>query len=179
MSKLQKFNDTLNEFGEEVGKLKNVSGAYQKLQGLIDSYSEIIEQFGNNNEILNKINESQKVQQQKVTENLFELEKATEKNKTELLKLVDEKTELIRQENKMFYIELESTIRIKLDDHKSQIKHLIENERNQIKQIFENEINIQTNLLLKNQNAIKLSIWIFGGITILLSVLSIIKLWLI
>lgn len=98
----------------------------------------------------------------------------------------------ISKENKEFYKDLAGTIKIQLDDNKSQIKQLIESERNQIKQIFEiefakntkelrqtieSETNKQTQLLLDNQKVIKISVWVIGGLTILLSALAVFKLW--
>src|SRR6218665_3890695 len=155
MSNLQKFNSTLEDLGKEVGKFKEVSEAYQKLQKLIVAYDKISKQFDQNNETLNKINELQETQQAKIE------------------KLIEEKTDQIRKENKDFYKDLESTIRIKLDENKSQIKQLIETERTQIKQIFEIEyakntkelrsrIEIeskkQTQVLLDNQYVIKVAL---------------------
>ena len=177
MSNLQKFNETLKDFDNEVDKLKDVSGAYQKLQGLTLAYDEISKQFDVNSKALDKINELQKIQQERVSKSLLEIENTNVKGKTELTELIEKKIEQLRQENKKFYIDLESTIKIKLDDNKSQIKQLIENERNQIKQIFENEINKQTELLANNQKTIKISIWLFGAILLILSALSVYKLW--
>lgn len=71
-------------------------------------------------------------------------------------------------------------------------KKLIEDERNQIKQVFEiefakntkelrqvieTETNKQTQLLADNQKTIKFSVWVIGGLTLILSVLAIVKLW--
>jgi len=173
MSNLQKFNSTLEDLGKEVGKFKEVSEAYQKLQKLIVAYDKISKQFDQNNETLNKINELQETQQAKIE------------------KLIEEKTDQIRKENKDFYKDLESTIRIKLDENKSQIKQLIETERTQIKQIFEIEfakntkelrsrIEIeskkQTQVLLDNQYVIKVSLWLMGGVTIILSAMALLRL---
>jgi len=174
MSNLQKFNTTLDDFDKEVGKLKAVSDAYQKLQGLTVYYDKISQQFEQNSKSLESINEGIK------------------KSITEIYNIVDKKTDQISKENKEFYKDLASTIKIKLDDNKSQIKQLIENERNQIKQIFEIEFakntkelrqvieaeaNKQTNLLLDNQKGIKVLIWVIGGLTLLLSALAVFKLW--
>ena len=174
MSNLQKFNTTLEDFDKEVGKLKAVSDAYQKLQGLTVSYDKISQQFDQNSKALESIN------------------KSIEKSISEIYSLVDNKTDLISKENKEFYKDLAGTIKIQLDDNKSQIKQLIENERNQIKQIFEiefakntkelrqvieNETNKQTQLLLDNQKTIKISLWVIGGLTLILSALAVIKLW--
>jgi len=171
MSNLQKFNTTLEDFDKEVGKLKAVSDAYQKLQGLTVSYDKISQQFDQNSNALESIN------------------KDIEKSISAIYSLVDKKTDQISKENKDFYKDLASTIKIQLDDNKSQIKQLIENERNQIKQIFEIEFakntkelqqvietgsNKQTQLLLDNQKVIKISLWALSGIIILLNILSII-----
>jgi hypothetical protein len=174
MSNLQKFNTTLEDFDKEVGKLKAVSDAYQKLQGLTVSYDKISQQFDQNSQALESIN------------------LGIEKSISELYSLVDKKTDQISKENKEFYKDLAGTIKIQLDDNKSQIKQLIENERNQIKQIFEIEFakntkelrqvieaesNKQTQLLLGNQKTIKISLWVIGGLTLILSALAVVKLW--
>jgi alanyl-tRNA synthetase len=192
MSNLQKFNTTLEDFDKEVGKLKSVSDAYQKLEGLIIAYNDISKQFDHNSKALDKINELQKAEQEKVTKSLNDLENTNKENKSELSKLLEEKTDQIRKENKEFYKDIESTIKSKLDDNKSQIKQLIESERNQIKQIFEIEFakntkelrqvieietNKQTQLLLENQKAIKILLWVIGGLTLILSAMAVFKLW--
>jgi CHASE3 domain sensor protein len=127
---------------------------------------------------------------------IYKLEKthhdATIKTLSSLTKEFEEKIYQIRKENNEFYKEIESTIKIKLDENRSQIKQIIENERNQIKQIFEIEfakntkelkavISIESNkqiqILTNNQKTIKISLWIIGGLTIILSALAVIKLW--
>src|SRR5690606_12475349 len=131
-------------------------------------------------------------QQDKLSKSLIEIENINKQNKTDLSKLIEEKTDQIRKENKDFYKDLESTIKIKLEESRSQIKQLIENERNQIKQIFEIEFakntkelrqvfetatNKQTELLIASQKSIKISIWIIGGLTLVLAALAALKLW--
>ena len=181
MSNLQKFNKTLEDFNQEVEQLKDVSGAFKKLQQLTETYNAIIKQFEENSKTLDKINEQQKAQQEKVAKSLAEIENANKQNKTELAKLVEEKTDQIRKENKDFYKDLESTIKIKLDDNKLEIKNLIESERNQIKQIFEIEFAKNTQELKREiesaNKIVKILIWIFGGLGLILSVLAVFKLW--
>src|SRR5690606_28643623 len=192
MNNIQKFEDILNSLDLESKKLESISIAYGKLQQLTEAYNDIIKQFLENSKTLDKINELQKAQQEKVTKSLAEIENVNKQNKTELARLFEEKTDLIRKENKDFYKDLESTIKIKLDDNKSEIKNLIESERNQIKQIFEIEFakntkelrqvieaetNKQTQLLTENQKTIKISVWVIGGLTLILSILAVIKLW--
>ena len=181
MSNLQKFNETLEEFNQEVGQLKEVSSAYKKIQHLTDTYNVISKQFDENSKTLDKINELQKAQQEKVAQSLIELENSNKQNKTELAKLFEEKTDQIRKENKDFYKDLESTIKIKLDENKSEIKQVIENERNQIKQIFEIEFAKNTKELRQvieaENKSLKISVWVIGGLTLIMSILAVIKLW--
>lgn len=174
MSNLQKFNTTLDDFDKEVGKLKAVSDVYQKLQGLTVSYEKISQQFDQNSKSLEIIN------------------KGIEKSISDISNLVEKKTDQISKENKEFYKDLAGTIKIQLDDNKSQVKQLIENERNQIKQIFEiefakntrelkevieNETKKQTQQILDNQKVIKISIWVIGILTLILSFIAVIKVW--
>lgn len=192
MSNLQKFDQTLEDLNQEVEQLKGVSSAFKKLHQLIETYNTIIRQFEENSKTLYNINELQKAQQEKIVKSLVEIENFNSQSKTELVKLLEEKTDQIRKENKDFYKDLESTIKIKLDDNKAEIKNLIENERNQIKQIFEIEFAKNTKelmqvfekesergrrLLDESQKIIKTSVWVIGGLTLILSLLTVIKLW--
>lgn len=192
MSNLQKFNQTLEDFSQEVEQLKGVSDAYKKLQFLTETYNDITKRFEESRKTLGEINELHKVQQGKITKSLVELDNINKQGKVEVTKLVEEKTDQIRKENREFYKDLESTIKIKLDENKSEIKQLIENERNQIKQIFEiefakntnelkqvieTEVSKQTQLLANNQKIIKALLWFFGGLAVILSALAVYKLW--
>jgi CHASE3 domain sensor protein len=102
-------------------------------------------------------------------------------------RVIEEKLEILRKDNKSFYKDLESTIKIKLDDNKSQIRQMIESERKWIKDIFELEFakntqelkktiiqenKEQTALLVKNEIAIKYSIWVIGTAILLLILAS-------
>lgn len=181
MSNLQKFNQTLEDFSQEVEQLKDVSGAFKKLQNLTETYNSIIKQFEENSNTLDKINELHKNQQEKLTKSLVEIENDYKQSKAEILNLVEDKTDQIRKENKDFYKDLESTIKIKLEENKSEIKQLIENERNQIKQIFEIEFAKNTKELcqvIENENkTLKISVWVIGGLILIMSILAVIKLW--
>lgn len=192
MSNLQKFNKTLEDFNQEVEQLKDVSGAYKKLQYLLNSYDKVIQKFEENHKSLHVINNSLESQREKVFDSLDKIISLNKENKTDLENSLEKKGDLIRKENKEFYKELESTIKIKLDENKSQIKQLIENERGQIKDIFKIEfaknkkdiietiekgLDKQTLLLVKNQKMIKIAIWVFGSLNLILSGLVIFKLF--
>jgi len=185
MSNLKNFDEILVSLELEKEKLHAISGAYQKLQ-------KITEQFAENNKTLEQIIELQKVQQEKVIHILAEIENVNKHNKIELEKLIEEKTEQTRKENKNFYSEFENTVKIKLDDNKSQIKQLIESERAQTRLIIANEfaqnsreltgfirdrLNRQTQKLEANQKVIKISLWLIRGLTLLLSAFAVFKLW--
>src|ERR1041385_4809207 len=103
MSNLEKFNNTLEDFDKEVGKLKAVSEAYQKLERLIVAYEGISKKFDENSSVLDKICELQKAQQEKVSKSLLELEKSHQQNQIELSKLLKERTDQLIKDNKDFH----------------------------------------------------------------------------
>jgi DNA integrity scanning protein DisA with diadenylate cyclase activity len=173
MSNLQKFNTILEDFDKEVTKLKSVSQAYQRLEALVAVYAEIQEKIDRSSQTLEDNSKLLKMQQENLS------------------CLIEDKTERIRKDNKDFYREFESTVKIKLDDNKSQIKQLIENERSQIKQIFEiefaknindlkqtfeREITKQTYYLLKGQKSIRIPLWIIGCLILFANIFIICKL---
>jgi ABC-type transporter Mla subunit MlaD len=91
MSNLQKFNQTLEDFNQEVEQLKDVSGAFKKLQKLTETYNSIIKQFEENSKTLDKINELQKAQQEKVAKSLRKLRTPTNKIRQSLQNLLKKK----------------------------------------------------------------------------------------
>ncbi len=117
MSNLQKFNNTLVEFDNEVDKLKGISAAYQSLINLVSAYEEVSVEFKNNNQQVSKIASN--------------IETAL----LQISKQIEDKTDVIRNENKEFYRDLEKTLLLRLNDNKSEIRQLIESERVQIDQI--------------------------------------------
>ncbi len=181
MSNSQKFDTTLKEFDKEVGKLKAVSEVYQTLQSLGTQYVEIRAEFKNSSESLGIISEQLTKEQKKLFSSVENIST-----------LIEEKMEQISNENKDFYKEFESTVKIKLDDNKSEIKHLIEGERDQIRQIFELELSKnfrelsqtiekgsekQTQILLEHQNNIIIVIVVLGIISLILGGLTVYQLW--
>ena len=162
------------------------------MQRQAETFNTILNQFKENNKTLGEISVLQKTHLEKVTKSLIEIENINKQDNARLRKLMEEKTDQIRKENKEFYKDLESTIKIKLDENNFKIKQLIENERNLIKQIFElefakntkelnskieNENIIQTKILVNNQTTIKRSIWIIGFIILILIGLCVFRLW--
>jgi hypothetical protein len=183
MSNLTKFDNTLQDFSQEVGKLKEVSAAYQKLNALSLAYDSITKQFGENSAELKEVSLLLKEAREKLDQGIVKLLADAKRSQNEIGKAVGEKLELLSKDNKTFFKELEGTLKIKLDDNRSQIKQLIENERSRIKDIFEIEFSKntqelkktmiadnkqQTLAILKGQTAIKISIWLIGGAILLL-----------
>jgi hypothetical protein len=190
MSNLEKFNSTLESFDVEVQKLKTVSTVYQKLDGLIEIFDNTRNLFAKNSNELKSIVEIQRKQVENIKESIVEFQKSNKKNHDILVKLLEDKIEVLRKENKEFYRELEGTIKIKLDDNKAQIKQLIESERIRIKEIFEHEFHITTKelkshidnqfkdineQLKQSQKSIRNTLLILGIITIVISLVILIK----
>jgi hypothetical protein len=183
MSTLEKFDGTLDELGAEVGKLKSVSAAYQKIEGLATANAEVNRKFDQARQDLGKINDAHLANKAAIEKSLSDLAATNAEGKKELTKLIDERIDVLRKENKDFYKELEATIKIKLEDNKSEIKRLIENERLQMKEIITNELATrtreireameaetgkQTVLLVAAQGQTRMAVWIMGGISAVL-----------
>jgi hypothetical protein len=144
MSRLEKFDGTLNELDTELGKLKSVTEAYQKIQSLADSNAEVNHKFDLARQELGKINDAHLANKAELDKCLSDLLKSTEEGKSAFERVLDSKIAELREENKRFYRDLEDTVRIKLDDNKREIKSLIESERLQMKEIIVNELGSRT-----------------------------------
>jgi chromosome segregation ATPase len=186
MSNLKKFEETLGNLDLEVNRLNAVSQAYKKLENLVDSYDNIISKLEENNTAFIKIKDEQNKHLNKIEENFKKINKSISQANLELNKTLENKIDTIRKDNKEFYRDLESTIKIKLDDNKSQIKQLIENERSQIKQFIIDETTKVKNVLLEDNSrktdvlkretkSIKISIWVLGVILIIMASVLIYK----
>ena len=156
-----------------------VSQAYKKLEVLVVSYETIIDKLKENNTTFIKIKDEQNKHLNSIEENFKKINKNIHQANLDLSSDLEIKIDTIRKENKEFYRDLESTIKIKLDDNKSQIKQLIESERLQLKQIIEsfvkqseenidNSIKKYYQLQTKMINTLKWSVWIIGFISIVL-----------
>ena len=179
MSNLKKFEETLGSLDLEVNRLNAVTQAYKKLEDLVASYETIISKLKENNTTFIKIKDEQNKHLTSIEDNFKKINKSIYQANIELNSTLEDKIDLIRKENKEYYRDLESTIKIKLDDNKSQIKQLIESERLQLKQIIESTVqksedNINVKIVehsvlqTKATNTLKWSIWIIGFISIIL-----------
>ena len=188
MSNLKKFEEILGSLDLEVNRLNAVSQAYEKLEKLVESYDTIISKLNENNTTFIKIKDEQNKHLNSIEDNFKKINKNIHQTNLDLNSTLEDKTDTIRKENKEFYRELESTIKIKLDDNKSQIKQLIESERLQLKEIIEftlkqSEGKVNSNIdkhsvvQAKASNTLKWSIWIIGFITIIFLAIIIFKIF--
>lgn len=144
-SKLERFDNTLSELEEELGKLKGTAVAFKSLKELVSTYGDIGKH------------------QEKIDGVIAEIKETNIEN-----------YKLLRQENKDAYFDFEKTLKIKLEENKSEIKRLIEDERLKVKEIITAELDKRTEILLKNQGGIKSAVLILGIIILLISIASVV-----
>lgn len=196
MSKLEQFDKLIDSFEQELEKLQSTTAVYQKIQDMYVQNKEIIAIFKENAIYLKEISEKEYQQQEKVSEFLLELKGQQEKiaiqqqrdydtiqhllvqlseqdkaHKYELSKTLDTNFETISRSNKDFYRDVGDTLRIRLEDYKSEIKRMIEGERVQIREMIEKE----NQKSLKEQKNIKILLYCLLGLVLLLFVFSILK----
>jgi hypothetical protein len=196
MSKLEQFDKLIDSFEQELEKLQSTTAVYQKIQDMYVQNKEIIAIFKENAIYLKEISEKEYQQQEKVSEFLLELKGQQEKieiqqqkdydtiqhllvklseqdkaHKCELSKTLDTNFETISRSNKDFYRDVGDTLRIRLEDYKSEIKRMIEGERVQIREMIEKE----NQKSLKEQKNIKILLYCLLGLVLLLFVFSILK----
>lgn len=196
MSKLEQFDKLIDSFEQELEKLQSTTAVYQKIQDMYVQNKEIIAIFKENAIYLKEISEKEYQQQEKVSEFLLELkgqqekiaiqqqkdydtiqhllEKLSEQDKAhkyELSKTLDTNFETISRSNKDFYRDVGDTLRIRLEDYKSEIKRMVEGERVQIREMIEKE----NQKSLKEQKNIKILLYCLLGLVLLLFVFSILK----
>jgi hypothetical protein len=196
MNKSEQFSKIIDKFEEELINLQSALFTYQKIEDLSSQSRRIIEVFKENVIYLKEISKKEEQQQEQVSNFLLELEKKQESiaqkqqkaydniqllfsqiseqdkvHKYELSKTLDTNFEIISRSNKDFYRNVGDTLRIKLEDYKSEIKRMIEGERVQIREMIEKE----NQKSLKEQNKIKILLYCLLGLVLLLFVFSIFK----
>jgi hypothetical protein len=214
MSNLQKFNQTLEEIDKEVSKLKSSTGTLSKIEEILAEQKRILEVFNQNSMTLSQINAISLQQGDNLSNRLTGIEKSLLNNwdliskqlqkeldklelennqfNKDLFKQLESSAEKLQRENKDFYKDLNGTIKIKLEDNKSEVKQLIENERSRIKEIFELEFaKNQREILRKiedehkkqadtanlNHKWLKNVLYVGGGLLLMMLLAILIKLW--
>jgi hypothetical protein len=196
MNKSEQFSKIIDKFEEELINLQSALFTYQKIEDLSSQSRRIIEVFEENVIYLKEISKKEEQQQEQVSNFLLELEKKQESiaqkqqkaydniqllfsqiseqdkaHKYELSKTLDTNFETISRSNKDFYRDVGDTLRIGLEDYKSEIKRMIEGERVQIREMIEKE----NQKSLKEQKNIKILLYCLLGLVLLLFVFSILK----
>ena len=196
MNKSEQFSKIIDKFEEELINLQSALFTYQKIEDLSSQSKRMIEVFEENIIYLKDISKKEEQQQERVSNFLLELEKKQESiaqkqqrayddikllfseireqdkdHKCELSKTLDTNFETISRNNKDFYRDVGDTLRIKLEDHKAEIKRMIEAERVQIREMIEKE----NQKSLKEQKNIKILLYCLLGLVLLLFVFSILK----
>ena len=155
-NKLERFNRTVGELETELTKLQQTTSAYSKLKELVTDYQAISAQWEENNEALSEFMEQQNANAQDAKNRFKAIYDANQ-----------EHHDLLIKQNKIAYVDLENTLRIRLEDSKSEIKRLIENERQQIQQIVDKAISEQTTTLAKKQKTTLIVLVVFAVLSLL------------
>lgn len=196
MNKSEQFSEIIEKFEEELINLQSALFTYHKIEDLSFQSKRIIEVFEENVIYLKEISKKEEEQQQQVSNFLLELEKKQESiaqkqqkaydniqllfsqiseqdkaHKYELSKTLDTNFETISRSNKDFYRDVGDSLRIRLEDYKSEIKRMIEGERVQIREMIEKE----NQKSLREQKNIKILLYCLLGLVLLLFVFSILK----
>jgi hypothetical protein len=196
MNKSEQFSKIIEKFEEELINLQSALFTYQKIEDLSSQSKRIIEVFEENVIYLKEISKKEEQQQEQVSNFLLELEKKQESiaqkqqkaydniqllfsqiseqdkaHKYELSKTLDTNFETISRSNKDFYRDVGDSLRIRLEDYKSEIKRMIEGERVQIREMIEKE----NQKSLREQKNIKILLYCLLGLVLLLFVFSILK----
>ena len=119
----------------------------ERLNKLTNAFDQTHQQFTTNNQILADCYKTLQLCDEKIDSCLNEVEKKHKKLNEEIVELISNVSDKIRNENKEYFRDLEDTLLRKLDDNRLQIKQLIESERRQIRDIFEIEFSKRTNEL--------------------------------
>lgn len=167
MSKLERFNTTVGDLETELGKLQETTSAYRKLKKLVDDYAVISQEWEANNKIITSF-----IQQQKT------IAQETEQHFADNQNTVEKQHEALMRQNKTAYVDLENTLRIRLEDSKSEIKRMIENERAQVQQIVDKAVNEQTVVLAQKQKTLMTVLLVFAGLSLVALLLIVVKLYL-
>lgn len=183
-SKLQRFNSTVNNFEEEVDRLKSATKAYQKLQELSASYRLILDQFEENSQNIKTLAKEHEKRHQGVLNSISEMATANEVHQNKVTQAISEGQRTINtsidaqtRSNRQFYTDFEQVVRIKLDENKSEIKRLIEQDRTQMKQYFDEQLSQYNAAVSKHHRQIKTIILVLGILNLIILIVVLVKLF--
>ena len=125
---------------------------------------------------------------QRVTDSLAELQRKVDIRLKTTQDALDTGMGSVKSENRQYYTDLETLVRLKLDENKAEIKQFIEHERGQISAIIETRLQQaeariradtekRTTQLLESQQTTRTALWTVAGVLICLMVVTIAKLF--
>jgi hypothetical protein len=169
MSNLENFNKTLKNLDIEVNKLSAISTAYQKFEDTLTATNKLISEIKKYTGDIEKLKKEQKEHHKIIQEYLEIIDESNVKSRNELRKVLDDKTDLIRQENRKSFIDLDGVLKVNLSNNLLNIKQLIddlknksENENLKLKEAF----NIESkNIIInykKEMDKVKVYLLIIG-----------------
>lgn len=183
-SKLQRFNSTVNNFEQEVDRLKAATKAYQKLEELSTTYRLILDQFEENSKNIKTLAEEHENRHQAVVNSITQMRTANEAHQNKVTQAISEGQRAISDSidaqvraNRQFYTDFERVVRIKLDENKSEIRRLIEQDRAQMKQYFDDKLDQYSASVTKQYSQVKTIALVFGILNLVILIGILVKLF--
>lgn len=131
-----RLNNTITEIENEAKKLKSTVEIYTEFKKTLEEVSAGIEMYENVESDINKV----KVDIEESLKRQFDFLDNLDKRVGDIKSGIGEQLELLRQENKNLYKDLEDSMSSKLEKHKSDIQVDIRNEGIQIERGFKNSL---------------------------------------
>lgn len=187
------FEKNIIELVKNISK-EEIERVYRQMDSIAKEYEEAINNLNNSNEKLQESSQEYQTTQDNLYKKLSEIEAKYQQNKQDLTdflagKIGDLQTETkgqienlddgltkiveeLSKNNKQFYKDFEDTLRIKLAESKSEIKHLVEAELSKVKEVFVLELEKKTaimqqqstNIIKKQGNLLLLFLLTSGAI---------------
>ena len=141
MADLKKLDEIVDELGKQSEKLMNFTEIYTEISKLKDEIETNVTSFESSSEKLNKISEDVKTQTQELAAKLAEMKSS-----------LQERIELIEENNKKFQKEFESSNVSRLERFKSDIEVTVRSEGHETANTIENKLNTTFLKELNNLN---------------------------
>ena len=130
MADLKKLDEIVDELGKQSEKLMSFTEIYTEISKLKDDIGVNVSSFESSSKKLNEISEDVKTQTQELATQL-----------TEMKSSLQQRIELIEENNKKFQREFDSDITSKLNKHKSDIEVTVRDEGHETANTIENKLN--------------------------------------
>jgi DNA repair ATPase RecN len=169
----KKLNDTIEELENEVENIKSISKLVEDIEKVSkdilinkESYDDIVNNLEISKNNLNELSNSLNVNIQKIQEENMSFNKKMSKNYGELENQLLTQLQGVRIESKKLSLEIDDSLKSRLDKNKSDIELEIRNNIEEISTQLENE---NLNKKLKKQDTLLYLVIIFGLINLFLN----------